>query len=91
MKAKCKDEGCDLDATGTTKIAGARYDLKKKSKDGVAAGEKKTLKLKLRKESSEKLAKVIERKKSKAKIKVTATDEAGNRTPKQKFEVKVKK
>ncbi len=101
VSAKCKDEGCDLKATGTIKVKLLKkngkvkktktYDLKKASKDGVSAGKKKKLKLKFTGKAKKKLKKVIKKKNSKAKVKVTATDAAGNKTDKTKFKVKVKK
>lgn len=101
VKAKCKDEACDLEATGTIKVKilkdsgrvkkTKKFDLKDASRDDVAAGEKKKLKLKFTKTTRKKVKKVIKKKKSKAKVKVTATDAAGNETDKQKFKVTVKR
>ena len=101
VKAKCTDEACDLDATGTIKIktlkkngkvkSNKKYKLKSKSKNGVAAGDKQELKLKLKSQTKKKLKKVIKKKKSKATIEVTATDAEGNESRVGKFKVTVKK
>ncbi len=101
VKAKCTDEPCDFEATGTIKVKilkkngkvkkTKKYDLKKATATGVDTGVKKELKLKFKPKTKTKIKKVIKKKKSKATIKVTATDANGNATPKQKFKVTVKK
>lgn len=100
VKAKC-NEACDLVATGSIKVKilkrngklkkVRRFDLKKRSRNGVTAGVKQKLKLKFTGKTRNRLSKVIRKKKSKATVKVVATDEAGNATGKVKFRVTVKK
>lgn len=100
VEASC-DEICDLDAEGTIKVKildrkgkvkkKKTYDLKPASKSDVAAGKSQKLKLKFNGKTKKKVAKVIKKKKSKAKVFVTATDEAGNESRRTRFKVKVKK
>jgi CSLREA domain-containing protein len=100
VKASC-DESCTVSAEGTIKIPkvgengrirskAEKFDLKRSKKVDVAEGATVKLKLELDKKAEKKLGKVIKKKKSEAKVTVTATDAAGNEAA-EKFGIKVKK
>ncbi len=99
VKAKCSEK-CDLAATGSIRVKILKrngklkkirkFSLKEAKKKNASSGKKHNLKLKFTGKTRNKLSKVIRRKRSKATVKVTATDAAGNKTSK-KFKVTVKK
>jgi len=101
-RATC-DEVCDLEATGTIKIAKIKkgkpkgrkkFKLKPASKANVAAGKQQKLTLKIKGKKAKRLLKRALKSKratSKATIRVTAADQAGNASGTEKFKVKIKK
>ncbi len=99
LKATCLDEACSLKATGTIKVKvlkpngkvkkTKKLKLKKKIRT-AAAGKQVKLKLKLNKKGRKLVKRVLARKTSKAKVRVRATDEAGNTTTRFRT-VKIKK
>ncbi|MGA7396483.1 MAG: ELWxxDGT repeat protein [Solirubrobacterales bacterium] len=87
VKATCLDEACSLKATGRIKVKILKANGKvkktrslklKRAKASAAAGGTVKLKLKLSKKAKKLVRKVLKKKTSKARIKVFATDSAGN-------------
>jgi hypothetical protein len=94
VDVSCPQEACTASASGTLTVpkvsASKRYNLKQVSKS-LKAGEKGTLKLKLSKSVRNKAKRALRKhKKVSAKISVTATDAAGNKSS-QTLKVKLKK
>jgi hypothetical protein len=67
-----------------------KFNLKRADEVQLGAGENAKLKLKFKKQTVDLLEKALRKKKSTAKVTVTATDAAGNET-RENFAVKVKK
>lgn len=89
VRATCPEEACTLRATGNIKVKKLRAGRKagkakkfklKRSTFSVPAGKTVKLRLKLSKKASKRVRRVLRKKVSKARLRVVATDAAGNST-----------